>query len=97
MSNYICHCGREHFQSSWKFCPSCGAAKKLQARDRKVYPVEGAMGRRMRDKPVLVAFRGSEFRPPKKGEYYLSGARPVAYKAPNDLSQAYRIAQIEER
>jgi hypothetical protein len=33
-------------------------------------------------------------RPPKKGEYYLSGANPIAYRAPNDLSTAYLIAEI---
>ncbi len=33
-------------------------------------------------------------RPPKKGEYYLSGSTPMAYRAPNDLGQAYLIAEI---
>jgi len=33
-------------------------------------------------------------RPPKKGEWYLSGAIPAAYKAPNDLSTEYLIAEI---
>lgn len=33
-----------------------------------------------------------QFRPPKKGEYYLSGAEIFAYRAPNDLSQPYWIA-----
>lgn len=33
-------------------------------------------------------------RPPLKGEYYLSGAIITAYKAPNDLSEAYHIARI---
>lgn len=32
-----------------------------------------------------------EFRPPKRGEYYLSGAIPTAYYAPNDLTQAFYI------
>lgn len=40
---------------------------------------------------------GPEFRPPRKGEYYLSGAIPCAYLAPNDLSTPYRIAiPVEE-
>ena len=30
-------------------------------------------------------------RPPKKGEYYVSGALPMAYKARGDLSTAYTI------
>ena len=33
-----------------------------------------------------------EFRPPRKGEYYLSGAIIIAYLAPNDLSTPYWIA-----
>lgn len=33
-----------------------------------------------------------EFRPPRKGEWYLSGAIVQAWKAPNDLSTPYWIA-----
>ena len=33
-----------------------------------------------------------EFRPPKKGEHYLSGAIVEVYDAPNDLSQPFWIA-----
>jgi len=33
-----------------------------------------------------------EFRPPRKGEHYLSGAIIFAYRAPNDLSTPYWIA-----
>lgn len=32
-----------------------------------------------------------EFRPPKKGEYYLSGAIPTAYKAFSDMEGKYEI------
>jgi hypothetical protein len=35
--------------------------------------------------------RTGEFRAPKKGEYYLSGAIPEAYRAPNDLSMEFHI------
>jgi hypothetical protein len=35
-----------------------------------------------------------EFRAPKKGEWYLSGAIPAGYKAPNDLSSPYHIARL---
>jgi len=35
-----------------------------------------------------------EFRPPKKGEWYLSGAIPGAYQAPNDLNDSYHILRI---
>lgn len=34
-----------------------------------------------------------EFRPPRKYEYYLSGAVIEAYQAPNDLSTSYWIAK----
>jgi hypothetical protein len=37
---------------------------------------------------------GIEFRCPKKGEWYLSGAIPVAYCAPNDFTTAYHIMKI---
>lgn len=32
-----------------------------------------------------------EHRPPRTGEFYLSGALPCAYRAPNDLGTAYHI------
>jgi hypothetical protein len=34
-----------------------------------------------------------EFRAPKRGEYYLSGAIITAYRAPNDLTQVFWIAK----
>lgn len=34
-----------------------------------------------------------EFRAPKRGEFYLSGAIVQAYRAPNDLTSAYHIAK----
>lgn len=34
------------------------------------------------------------YRNPKKGEYYLSGAFPKAYKARNDLSNAYIVVEV---
>ena len=34
-----------------------------------------------------------EYRAPKRGEWYLSGAVIEAYQAPNDLDSAYWIAQ----
>jgi hypothetical protein len=37
-----------------------------------------------------------QFRAPRKGEYYLSGAIPEAYLAPNDLSTAYAILREVE-
>jgi hypothetical protein len=35
-----------------------------------------------------------EFRCPRKGEWYLSGAKIQAWLAPNDLSTAYWIADV---
>jgi len=37
------------------------------------------------------------FRAPRKGEYYLSGAIVQAYRAPNDLSTAFKIARPTHR
>lgn len=33
-------------------------------------------------------------RPPLKGEWYLSGAVPLAYRAPNDLTTSYHIMKL---
>ena len=35
-----------------------------------------------------------EKRPPRKGEYYISGAIPQVYRAPNDLRQEHAIARL---
>lgn len=35
-----------------------------------------------------------EFRPPKKGEWYLSGAIPECYEAPNDLLSSFNIIEV---
>jgi hypothetical protein len=43
----------------------------------------------LKEKGLYV--RTGEKRPPRKGEWYLSGAIPNAYRAPNDLSIAYHI------
>lgn len=40
------------------------------------------------------AIRTGEFRQPKKGEYYLSGAIIEAYRADNDLLSKYYIAMV---
>ena len=45
------------------------------------------------DTPGALAIRTGEFRPPRKGELYLSGAIVEAWRAPNDLSTAYLIAR----
>jgi hypothetical protein len=33
------------------------------------------------------------FRPPRKGEHYVSGAIPCAYRAPNDLGSPFLIVR----
>ena len=42
----------------------------------------------------ISAVRTAQRRCPKKGEWYLSGAIPTAYKAPNDFSTEYLIAKL---
>jgi hypothetical protein len=43
-------------------------------------------------KDIMVETSG-EFRPPKAGEWYISGAIPAGYYTKNNLSTAYNIAQ----
>lgn len=43
---------------------------------------------------AIRAIYAQEKRPPKAGEWYLSGSTPEAYRAPNDLSTAYHIAKL---
>lgn len=42
----------------------------------------------------VAAIRTDNFRAPNKGEWYLSGATPVAYRAPNDLGINFRIMRL---
>lgn len=42
----------------------------------------------------VYAEKTGEERCPKKGEWFVSGAIPEAYRAPNDLSQEYHIAKL---
>lgn len=42
----------------------------------------------------VKAIRTGEKRPPKKGEWYLSGAIPEAYRARNDLDTVYYILRL---
>ena len=44
--------------------------------------------------PTVMAINSYKFGCPKKGQWFLSGAQPTAYKAPNNLSTAYWIAKI---
>lgn len=42
----------------------------------------------------VFAINSRVFGKPKRGEWYLSGAVPEAYKAPNDLTTPYHIARL---
>lgn len=44
-------------------------------------------------RPALVQVRIVGDMTPKKGEYYVSGAIPEIYKAPNDLGQIHRVVE----
>lgn len=48
-------------------------------------PFEGAMGK--------YRYAILDSRPPRKGEYYLSGSIVEAWRAPNDLTTAYLIVK----
>ena len=50
--------------------------------------------RASKDGFYLRAIKTDSFREPKKGEWYLSGAIPKAYKAPNDLGIRFRIMKL---
>lgn len=56
----------------------------------KFYPVVGS------DNKNIKAISAGDFREPKRGEYYLSGAYVEAYKANNDLMTKYYIARLVE-
>jgi hypothetical protein len=57
-------------------------------------PSIGMAGGRLGNGLHVKAKRTNEFRAPRKGEWYLSGAIPIAYKAPNDLSTEFRIMRL---
>lgn len=86
VEKHRCLCDKQLITS--KFCPECGKEMALR---RKRYLVE--TNPEIRNHPC-VAVRSNEFRNPKKGEYFLSGCIPKAYKAYNDMSSKYWIAEI---
>ncbi len=88
MSNKNCKCSNSGILKSFKFCPYCGG-KFVTSPAR--YPYEG---QGLNSVKGSYAINTGSKRPPKKGEYFLSGAIPMAYKAPNDLSTVYYIAEI---
>jgi hypothetical protein len=42
----------------------------------------------------IRAVATGQYRQPKAGEWYVSGAVPTAYRSPSDLSQCYHIVQL---
>ena len=71
----------------------------------KFYPVKGFLSndeRKRLNVPLewygipncIKAITTGEKRAPKKGEWYLSGAIPEGYKAPNDLETFFHICRL---
>jgi len=87
MSDKTCKCSNTGILKSFKFCPYCGG-KFITPPKR--YRYEGML---LNEKNGYAINTGIK-RSPKKGEYFLSGAQPTAYLAPNDLSEKYYIAEI---
>ena len=60
-----------------------------------IYPVENWMYWSSNAGGIRARWNG-EFRAPKKGEYYLSGAEVMAYQAPSDYGKncKYHIAEL---
>lgn len=62
---------------------------------RTFYPLgDRVPGSRMGDGKQYHGIRTGEFRAPRAGEWYLSGAYPEAYRAKNDLDVQYHICEI---
>lgn len=53
-----------------------------------------SMRESMRDGRYARAVLTGAYRAPKKGEWYLSGCYPRAYRAPNDLSDEFQILAL---
>ena len=49
------------------------------------------------ERVARFAYEVVGYREPKKGEYFLSGAIPEAYYAPNDLSTEYLVVRKKEK
>jgi hypothetical protein len=68
--------------------------KLYQLGDRHSEQKFGPMATTGHSDSSIMAINSKQFRCPKKGEWYLSGALPKAYQSPNDLSTEYYIATI---
>ena len=85
---FKCSCNGHVVRSN--YCPNCGAKSPLKGT---AFNYEGM---NFNGKSGSYAVKTNEFREPKKGEFYLSGAVPFAYKATNDLSMKFRIMKIAQ-
>lgn len=65
----------------------------LNPDERRRFGIATALDMYQREMVIKAVFAG-EKRPPKKGEWYLSGAIIQAYRAPNDLDTPYHIARL---
>ena len=94
LNNWHKCCGKRT-QSNFRFCPHCGRPNLLfEGLKRPAhFPYEGMHA----DDLSRTAVKTSEFRAPRKGEYFLSGALPIAYLAYNDMSTRYRIMRLVAR
>lgn len=65
---------------------------------KKLYPIQEYMGSvldiRPKDMKDVKAQMTGEFRPPKAGEWFISGDIPGAYRAKHDFSTPYNIAKL---
>ncbi len=63
--------------------------------DRPTVEERALFGLKMSDNfNSIKAILSTEYRCPKKGEWYISGAIPQAYRAENDLSMKANIAKL---
>lgn len=74
-------------------------SKPRRLNHAKLYPLADVLGVQARKElglgcGLVKAEASGEKRPPRKGEWYLSGAQIAAYRAPNDLSTAFHIARL---
>lgn len=51
---------------------------------------------RLKERNLRARWNGEPVRMPKRGEWFLSGAFICAYRAPNDLTMTYHVAEIVE-
>ena len=71
------------------------AGDSVEEEIMKTYPLAGEYGWQSKHKWVVRPT--GEFRPPRRGEWFLSGAIVEGYQAPNDLSMSYHIAKITHK